>query len=71
MKAHVRCPSCPALLEFEMPEGFELWGVIPVLDVGCMEVTMPYDKAVQEHLDAHTMDEKQKARDDYYARMRS
>ena len=52
---NVRCPVCGKSLIFKT-DSAEFWGMIPVTDVGCVEVTRPWSPEVEEHLNEHRAD---------------
>jgi hypothetical protein len=52
---HVVCPVCGTQLVFDTGVT-EFWGFIPVLDIGCVEVTRPSTPEIEEHLAEHRAD---------------
>lgn len=53
---NVVCPVCRHTLTFQT-DVTEFWGMIPVLDIGCVEVTRPpTSPEVERHLDEHRKD---------------
>lgn len=55
-KINVRCPVCNELLTYEH-HGAEGWGVIPIGDIGCAEITIQDPSgAVTAHMNRHRTD---------------
>lgn len=52
---HVVCPVCNEQLTYEHTQP-EAWGVIPITDLGCAEVTRCWSENVEQHLNKHRED---------------